>query len=356
MNALRPVSAGLLLFAAVGCSGGGTARDGKPARLPALASIGLYATSSPFNQAIAADAEVDPASDTLVGSLVAAGTMVIQVRQYSAPVYFAGPDTPRRDVRLACGPDWELGVTVLADVPIPNFAEPGFDADGQSPPVGCGTESDMDNNMVIFDLERRCEWDFWQVRRDGGGWVASWGNGTSLDGSGVYPKGLSTRGSGFAFPGGVIWPDELADGEIRHALAFSYSYTRVGGPVAPAVDSDGVTNAPDAIPEGALVQLDPALDLDALGLTPTERTVARALQVYGMYLVDTGGEAGIGLYAVDPRSVSQDPYAAILAPDEAFLALDGMPIESLRVLRLGPQNPDFAARLAVEGNPCASFR
>ena len=348
--------------ALTGCggSGGGSGvaanggAAGKPSILPAFASLNLYSVGSPFNSALGVDPEVDPSSTTLVQSLVRAAAFVLQVRQYSAPVYFA-PDTRQsgqHDVTLTCGPHWELGVSVMKGVPIPDWAEPGTDTDGDTPPTGCGEGSDQDNHMVVLDLANRCEYDFWQARKENGRWVASWANSISLESSGVYPAGISTRGSGFAFLGGVIWPDELKRGVITHALGFSYPYTKSGGPVAPATDSDGITDDPTAIPEGALLQLDPSFDLG--GLSGYELTIAKALQMYGMYCVDTGGESGIGLYAVDSKSAASNPYAGVL-PDADFVTLPDIPLDRFRVLKLGPQDADFQQKLQLIPSGCASF-
>lgn len=324
--------------------------------LPTFDSVGLYGPSSPLNQPIGPEPEIDPHSTALVGSLFDAGPLVIQVRQYSSPVFFSDGATPRFDVPLLCGPVWELGVDSMLSVPIPDTAEPAQDVDGAAnPPVGCGEDSDQDNHMVVLDLTSRCEYDFWQMRRSGSGWQASWGAALPLDGSGIYPTGLSTRGSGFAFLGGLIWPDELASEEIGHALVFSYPFARAGGPVAPATESDGPSGRADAIPEGARVQLDPALDLHGLGLAQHERTIARALQVYGMYLVDTGGDSGIGLYAIDPKSAEGDVYDGLL-PDEDFVELPGIPTSAFRVLRLPPQDGNWQDRVDLPSNHCVTYR
>lgn len=167
---MRPFAAFfILVFMLAGCGDGGTApEDGgddgdnggtpeaKPAVLPDFATVGLYSDNSPWNQAIRDAQEVDANSAELVANLAEANTFVIQVRQYSSPVYFADAGTPRVDVTLECAASWEMGVTMLHDVPVPGFAEPAFDADGaDNPPVGCGEESDQDNHMVILDLANR---------------------------------------------------------------------------------------------------------------------------------------------------------------------------------------------------------
>jgi len=336
-----------------GDPGGGTGGGSLPASFPTYASVSLFSAGGIFDQPIPPTPEIDPASSTLIGSILRSGGLVMSVRQYSTTVFFADASTPRHNVKIECGPAWELGVSQMLNVPIPDFAVPQFDTDGASnPPVGCGDASDQDNFMVILDTGSRCEFDFWQARKSNGSWAASWANRISLDGSGVFARGLSSRGSGFAFLGGVIWPDELVSGRIEHALVFNYPFTKAGGPVAPATESDGESTAADAIPEGARLQLDPALDLTGLTLAPYERTIARAMQEFGLLLVDNGGDVGIGLYAIDPGSVQGDPYGGLLPADD-FVTLPNIPLNQLRVLKLPPQNADFQAGLGVETNSCA---
>lgn len=335
---------------------GGPAQVGapKPTSLPAFADVRLYSPSSPFNQKVPADTPVDTQSAAYVAKLATARPLLLNLRQYSGTVFIADATAARYDVSIPCGQDWEIGVSKIRDVPIPAWAEPARDDPNEAAPEGCGEASGQDNHMVILDLQERCEYDFWQMRLEGGRWVASFGNAISLDADGVYPHGMSTRGSGLAFLGGHIWPDELQSGHIGHALVFAYPHTRAGGPAPPATDSDGESRASDALPEGARLQLDPALDLDAIGLTGYERTIARALQEYGMFLVDNGGESGIGLYIIDPSSVAGDPYAGLL-PDEDFPVLAGIPLDRFRVLQLAPQNGDWRNTLQLTATGCNAF-
>lgn len=326
----------------------------KPASLPDFSDLRLYSIDSPFNQPIEVDAEIDPKSKRYIKTFKKAAPLLINLKQYSSPVYIAGSSTPRYDVELPCGEFWEIGVTKLLNVPIPDWAEPGNDTDGIITPEGCGEDSDQDNNMIVLDLDTRCEYDFWQMRLVNGKWVASWANAISMDSDGVYPAGVSTRGSGFAFLGGLIWPDELKKGNIGHALVFAYPYTKRGGPVRPATDSDGTVRSKTALPEGARLRLDPSLNLDALNLIPAEKTIARALQTYGMYLVDNGGESGIGIYAVDPRSVQNNPYEGLL-PDEDYPELSGIPLNKFQVLKLPKQDRKWRKKLGIVNTGCNNF-
>lgn len=135
------------------------------------------------------------------------------------------------------------------------------------------------------------------------------------------------------------------------------SHTRIrkgGGPVKPATDSDGTIKSKTALPEGARLRLDPSLDLDSLDLTPSEKTIARALQKYGMYLADNGGDSGIGIYAVDPRSVLNNPYEGLL-PDENYPELSGIPLGKFQVLKLPKQDRKWRKTLNIVNTGCNNF-
>src|SRR5439155_22006500 len=149
---------------------------------------------------------------------------------------------------------------------------------------------DQDGGMVVVDRSTGCEYDFARPHHGSdGSWSADFLSALPATGNGIYPFGDSASASGFANAAGTILADELMAGQINHALTFTMHVTKAGGPVSPATASDGWSNSPGAIPEGARVQLDPSLDLDTLGLTPWQKTIARALQPYGMLLVHTGG-------------------------------------------------------------------
>jgi len=273
-----------------------------------------YADDSPFNVPIAAGARVDPRSEELVADVAAVGRdegFVLSVEQWTVPVYEAGAATQRFDVRF--GAEWADG-RGLTGVPVPPEAEP---------------DPEDDAHLVVVDRETGCEWDFWGASRAGDGLDALWGARLPLAGSGVDPRGLSARASGFALLAGLVFPEELRAGRIRHALVFNYPHVRREVFVAPATSTDGRSTRPTALAMGTRLQLDPALDLESLGLRPHERTIARALQEYGMILADSGG--AIGLYAAHPQSLADDAYAGLLPPGP-YAPLDRIPLERLRVV------------------------
>jgi hypothetical protein len=94
--------------------------------------------------------------------------------------------------------------------------------------------------------------------------------------------------------------------------------------VFPASTTDGDSEAELLIPEGARLQLDPALDVEELGLSPEAEVIARALQIYGAYVCDNAGTLAL--------------YAQQNAPEwDGLLTFDllrGVPVDRLLVLEL----------------------
>ncbi len=296
----------------------------------------IVSESSPFRTPVPADPDLHPRSDDFVESLIAARDdkgFAVAVRNWTVPAFAAPPGTPRRDVAITA--EW-TDYRRLHRVPLPEGARPDPAADG---------------HLTVIDRERGCVFDLWQARmRADGSWAASWGNATRLSGDGRYRGGLAARASGFTSLAGVIWPSEITRGRIDHALVFSYPHVRAGGAVGPATASDGTSTSPGAIPMGARVQLDPSLDLDSLDLDPTERTIARALQEYGMILGDSGG--ALSLYAAHPASFPRDPWRDVW-PREPIALLERIPVEHMRVLAFGAQRE--RERYTPERDGCAEL-
>lgn len=276
-----------------------------------------YSLTSPLNKPIPSVPKLDPASPAMVAGLTDASAntnhrLIFTMKSYTVPVYSANPSTRRRNVSMTA--EW-ASRPFLKRVPIPAKARPDPSSDG---------------HLAIVDRVGGCEYDFWQAkRRANGAWTAGWANVIPLGGRGIFPRGHGARASGFALLAGLIFPQELRSGHVDHALAMSYPKTRAGGPKRPASSSDGRSEGPGAIPEGARLQLDPRLDLSKLSLPRYELVIARALQIYGAFIVDTGGT--ISLFAVNPQSYKRNPYAEMLH-DLNAVHLDGIPLDRFRVI------------------------
>ena len=293
-----------------------------------------FADSSPFNSRIPDNAEIEPNSDEIVNNMMGSmsgGDLYVGIDLWSVPVFFANSSTPQYDVDIT--DEWAIW-DVMEGVPIPDNAVPDPEEDG---------------HMCIVDNDTLIEYDFWQAQKTPSGWTASWGNMISLDSEGIYTDNWGARGSGFALTAGLIFPNEVAQGQINHALAYStdWFYVKAGGAVRPATTSDGRSNAPLAIPEGTRLQLDPAIDVDNLGLPEAGKVIAKALQEFGMFLCDNGG--GHQFYAYNPIN-SGNTWGTLLPTDEdgiSWIFDSKISITDFRILKIGPQFPDPSERTTL---------
>lgn len=100
----------------------------------------------------------------------------------------------------------------------------------------------------------------------------------------------STTAAGTPLLPGVIWPDEVAAGEIRHALDIVMPASAIAkcSYVHPA--SDGAWSATGKFPYGGRLRLKASYDMSKITGTQA-RVVLRALQKYGMFNTDISGES-----------------------------------------------------------------
>jgi hypothetical protein len=213
-------------------------------------------------------------------------------------------------------------------------------------PPGTPIAPGSDGHLAVADPITNAVYNLWMAKDGGAAWTAGWGSITPLDGDGRELNGSST-GAGIARFAAVVREAELAAGVIPHALFFS---TNMAAPAQfryPATKTDGSNDdgMPNPIPEGARVQLDPSLDVDALpNLTPAEKTVAKALQTYGAYCGDNGGARMAFLFEYAPDK----PGYAANGLTGSFASLENIPFDKLRVLaswdgRAPDENPLQAA-------------
>jgi hypothetical protein len=287
---------------------------GEPERVAAKTRPGerLFSAASPLNRLIPAGTATDPRSGAMIAQLTAEVEekgWAISTKEYTIPLFRAAPTDRATLVRVRT-----RGTTHRVRIPARAFPSPG-----------------TDGHMSVIDPRAGCEYDFYRARRlADGSWEAENFNALPINGTGIYPRGLATRASGFANAAGLITAEEMRRGRIEHALVFTMAATRSGGYVPPATSSDGTSTSAGAIPEGARLQLDPALALETL--TPWERAIGRALQRYGMYLADTGGAVGIFVQHPDSAPGSRYPWGDV---DYGYLPKWLVP--HLRVLELPPQ-------------------
>jgi hypothetical protein len=186
----------------------------------------------------------------------------------------------------------------------------------------------------VVDVINNCLYEFWRYSSK----TAGSGNAISLSTDGIYKDGRSTVAAGWSQLQGSIWPKELRDGVIKHALSFSTPVTNKNGYVWPATKNDGtLSNNPFAIPEGTLIRIKPDINIDTIqGLGEIEKIVYKAIQTYGMYCGDTNG-AGIAIRAIATASLPGNAYPESfeIRPQSGNYYLKNFPFEHLEVIYTG---------------------
>jgi hypothetical protein len=274
-----------------------------------------WSVDSPFNQRIPSQPRLDQKSSQMAARL--GGHPVFDLYEYGIAIHHVDSSSP--EVNVSCVADWGVCPTnQINPIPVP---------DDTRPPPG------SDGNTVLVDWSRRRAISMHQpVRNNDGSWSATWVTVANLLGSGIPSQG--GNGSGASHLAGVVELHEIERGRIDHALVFSTDALCRGELRYPARKTDGQSVLADCIPAGTRVQLDPALNVEALGLSPGATTVARALQQYGAYAVDRGGASMALYFQVAPDANSQSPGK--IYRDAGFsrdyFGSSGIPWNRLRVL------------------------
>lgn len=278
-----------------------TARGPWPAR--------RFADDAWVNAALESDTGLDPGSAAMIGRAVApeAGRAnLANSAQWGIPVAYADERSPRVDI----------GCERF-------FCDVGFPA--QRIPAYAAPNDGSDHHLAVIDDAAGTELDMWLARREGKGFTAGSRWVLPADEGALNCSGDGRCGGAIAanlpLLAGVVRPEEIAAGRIRHALAITLPATRAGQPACPAAGSDGTDPDPAAIPIGARLRLDPSVDIASLGLSPWHATIARALQEYGAYVVDTGGSLAVRAESTTLRGYDAWARAGVPANDPSLAAI-----------------------------------
>lgn len=267
-----------------------------------------FSDDSPWNKTIAADAKAHPNSEIIMKTIVSEAKNIRIAQIYSIPVWVVdSTKTPLTKVKSSKIFDtWDKKGAGISDVAIP------VTRDMWGEPTG-------DGHICIVDpaVGRSWEMSRYKWRKDDDTPNSTTFNIWDLKGTGVAnTKGskrwflVGGRASGFPLIAGLIRPEEIKHGEIRHALVFVFPKNRkpeTGDAmfISPAARSDGEFKGVQYPIEGMLFQLNPALteaDFERWGLSKEAKIVARALQKYGMFLGDNGGAMAIDAQLLAPDS------------------------------------------------------
>jgi hypothetical protein len=258
----------------------------------------------------------------------------VNLGNFAIPLYWADASTPKHTVTCMIGGQGfssSDGFNATVTMPIPNGATP---------------DPSFDGHLLVVDRETNTEWGLYAAENNNGNWSCELGATSDLNGTGVRPLKIQAqpwyhahgpRACGFPLSAGLIRLEEVEAGRIDHALVVAYPHIRGGcytSPASTAQVPNGEVTTTRGIPCGGRIQLDPALDLDALGLDPTTKIIARALQEYGAYVGDYSG--AMSLYAESSPAAMQQ-WQGLL--DQGMI--DRIPVDRFRVIdHTGAVYPD----------------
>jgi hypothetical protein len=230
------------------------------------AACPIFPADNPWNTDISS-APLDPLSDAWVASIGTATAFHPDFGSaYGIPYTTADASTPLVPVRFANADESDPG-----PYPIPPDAP---------------MEQGSDAHVLVVDTATCTLYELFAARPGSGSWYAGSGAVFDLGSNALRPAGwTSADAAGLPIFPGLARYEEVAAGEIRHALRFTAFQTQRGF-VDPARHFASSITDPDVPPMGARARLKATVDVSAM--SPQARVVARALQRYGMLLADNG--------------------------------------------------------------------
>lgn len=314
---------------------------------PRLAGCQVFPADNIWNVPVS-DLPVDADSDRYVEAIGAASPLH---PDFGSGEYPPGSGSPIGIPWVAVPGDQPA---VPVDFLYDDESDPGPYPIPPEPPIEGGPNADGDRHVLVVDRDGCRLYELFDARPDGaGGWTAGSGAIFDLGSHALRQDGwTSADAAGLPILPGLVRYEEVAAGEIRHALRFTAPRTRRAY-VWPGRHFASSLTDPDLPPMGQRFRLRAGFDLS--GFSPRSRAILRALQVYGMMLADNGSAwflsgvpderwdndelrelrrvRGSDFEAVDVSSLLVDPDSgqaaggsagpASCTPDEATLCLHG---------------------------------
>lgn len=242
---------------------------------PSLGGCDLFPADNAWNTSIET-APVRAGSDAIVARIQAIGGDRLhpdfgENPLYGIPYVVVPPSQPAVPITyVAYGDESDPG-----PFPIP------LDA-----PVEGGDGSTGDRHVLVV-RSGTCElFELYRAFRSGSGWRADSGARFDLGSNALRPLGwTSADAAGLPILPGLVRYDEVAAGEIRHAIRVTFARTRRGY-VLPATHFASTSDDPTLPAMGMRLRLKRSFDTSTL--TGQARVIAVAMQRYGLIVADNG--------------------------------------------------------------------
>jgi serine/threonine-protein kinase len=279
----RLLGSALLAACPLGCGGGPAGNGGTPD--PPGSTPGRYFPDGEWYRDVST-APLDAESRTVIAFLAREGFGTGEMRvDFSLEVLEAGPDAPLRSFTPT--EDFFRPDCDLAPVPVPA----GGALEGER---GYACESDGDCHLIVAHRPARRLYEMWRADIRGqefrGGCLAVWDMARVYGPTGRGEQCTSADAAGYPIAPLLFSADEVAAGQIAHAIRFILPNSRIrrGEYVHPATHGTPAASGPrQAPPYGTRLRLRAGYPVESLPSSGA-RVVARALQRYGMLLADGG--------------------------------------------------------------------
>jgi hypothetical protein len=199
-------------------------------------------------------------------------------------------------------------------------SDPGPFPVPQGAPVEGGPSSDGDRHVIVVDTFNCVLYELFSAfPKAGGTWHAASGARYDLSSNVLRPDGwTSADAAGLPIFPGLVRYDEVAAGEINHAIRFTAADTRKSHVWPARHDASSITN-PAVPPMGQRFRLKSSFDTSGYSLHV--RVILNAMKRYGLILADNGADWFIS-GAPDERWDNDMLRELKTVPGSAFEAVD----------------------------------
>lgn len=296
----------------------------------------FFSPTSFWNQPAAANAQLAPNSGRMVSHLLtyvkaeqkAKNGPWINASSNGVAIVTVPANQPKVRVNLVDhSPDPAL-TSAWSAVPLPASAQP----------------SSGDNDLAVWQPSTNRMWEFYELSHRSVGWQAEWGgamqnvsSNPGMYGPNAWPGAKTYWGvtaASLPIAGGAITFDDLAAGEIDHALALIVPDVRAGTFASPAERDDGTSYGSGSLPEGAHLRLNANLNLAKLNMPPLTRMIAEAAQRYGIIIRDRSPI--VAFIGQDPvgSAAGSSLYTKLYGGLDAWQLMASFPWRHLQVLKM----------------------
>jgi hypothetical protein len=249
--------------------------DRIPPKSPVVGGCSVFPADNAWNQDIS-QAPLHPSSAAIIATIQGNGRTRLhpdfgENPDYGIPFVVVPGDQPLVPITYAAyGDESDPG-----PFPVP------LDA-----PVEGGNGSTGDRHVLVLRSDTCDLFELYRAFRSGAGWRADSGARFDLRSNALRPLGwTSADAAGLPILPGLVRYEEVAAGEIRHAIRVTFSETRRGY-VLPATHFASSNDDANLPPMGLRLRLQATFDTSQL--TGQARVIAVAMQRYGLIVADNG--------------------------------------------------------------------